>query len=502
MLKLMPLFGNGAVLCRRKELRVFGQADKGVRVSGCIKAADGTVLSSAECITQEASFLLRFPPLEQQVNCTLTVTDGVDTIVSTDISIGEVFLASGQSNMELELQNANEGQTLIPVHDDLLVHYFNVPKKSVWNDDAIQAEGWSHWERVRPDFAKDMSAVAYFFARKLAKTIDCPVGIIDCYWGGTSVTCWIDREGLERTAEGQRYIANFIAQGGDKPFDQWQQEEDAFQKEMADWNGKVDAIKKERPDITWPEINETVGLCPWHPPVGPGSPYRPGGLVETMTKRVVPATLTGILFYQGEDDTCKTDCYDVLLSSMVLRLRELFRDDTLPFLNVQLPMWIAANDVDKHDWARLRHAQAKVADQLQPGGMAVLLDCGEWDNIHPTDKRTPGERLCDVALRVIYGMDAPESPRALSKHTSGSNLVITLSQPVVRRPEGELLLEIAGEDGVYAPVNDLRLEGNTMILHSAAVLRPVMARYAHVNWGKVCLFGENGLPLAPFILEA
>ena len=101
-------------------------------------------------------------------------------------------------------QNADEGQDLIAAHDDPLVHYFNVPKKSVWDDDAIAAEAASSWERVRPGYARDMSAVAYFFARKLARTIDCPIGIIDCYWGGTSVTCWMDKEALEATAEGQR----------------------------------------------------------------------------------------------------------------------------------------------------------------------------------------------------------------------------------------------------------------------------------------------------------
>ena len=186
---------------------------------------------------------------------------------------------------------------------------------------------------------------------------------------------------------------------------------------------------------------------------------------------------------------------------MVMRLRQLFRDDSLPFLNVQLPMWIAAGDEDKHDWARLRLAQARAASALQPGGLAILLDCGEFDNIHPTDKRTPGERLCDVALRVVYGMDAPESPRALGKYTQGDTLVVTLSAPVLRRETGELLLEIAGEDGAYHPVQSVTLDGAEMRLRSVAVLHPAKVRYAYVNWGKVSLFGRNGLPLAPFAFE-
>lgn len=184
--KLAPLFGNGAVLCRRKEVRVWGTAADWQTVTGRVTTADGLILSEGVCTARDGRFLLHLPPMEQATSCTLSVTCGAETCTSTDISIGEVYLASGQSNMELELQNADEGQDLIAAHDDPLVHYFNVPKKSVWDDDAIAAEAASHWERVRPGYARDMSAVAYFFARKLARTIDCPIGIIDCYWGGTS----------------------------------------------------------------------------------------------------------------------------------------------------------------------------------------------------------------------------------------------------------------------------------------------------------------------------
>ena len=98
-------------------------------------------------------------------------------------------------------------------------------------------------------------------------------------------------------------------------------------------------------------------------------------------------------------------------------------------------------------------------------------------------------------------MDAPESPRALGKYTQGDTLVVTLSAPVLRRETGELLLEIAGEDGAYHPVQSVTLDGTEMRLRSVAVLHPTKVRYAYVNWGKVSLFGRNGLPLAPFAFE-
>ncbi len=500
MLQLSSLFGPGAVLARGKELRVFGEA-QGEQVIATLTAADGSVLGEGSAAVREGRFLLRLPPQQAQTGCTLTVRCGEETCVSADVAIGEVYLAAGQSNMELELQNADEGPELIQAHEDPLLRYFNVPKRSVRDEEAVQAERQAHWEAIRPGMGRDMSAVAYFFARKLREHLNVPVGVIDCYWGGTSITCWMDEEALRRTAEGQRYLADYARQCGDKTLATWQAEEAAFQAELAAWNEQVATLKRENPDIQWPDINAQAGPCPWHPPVGPGSPYRPAGLVETMTKRVVPAALTGVLYYQGEEDTWRTTHYDVLLKGLIDRLRELFMDAQLPFLNVQLPMWLAAGATDQLDWPALRHAQELVWRQVRRTGLAVLIDCGEWDNIHPTDKRTPGERLYAQALRVVYGEAGEESPRAVRKYACGHQLCVELNAPVTLRPgEGPLLLEVAGEDGEYHEA-ELTLDGTRLLLSSTAVERPVFARYAYVGWGRVRLFGENGLPLAPFVME-
>lgn len=495
MLKLAPLFGNGAVLCRNKEIRIFGEADEGRTVT--VTLGDATCV----CTARGGRFLARLAPMEAATGLTLTVTDGVDTQTSTDIAIGEVYLAGGQSNMELELQNADEGQQLIASHNDPDLRYFNVPKKSVWNEDAMQHNAWSHWEKVVPGNAKDMSAVAYFFARKLREKLNVPVGIIDCYWGGTSITCWIDEDALAATSEGQRYMDDYAAQSAGKTMEQWQKEEDAFQAEMAEWNGKVAQLKQENPAIEWPEINEKAGLCPWHPPVGPGSPYRPAGLAHTMVERIIPATLTGILFYQGEEDSGKTTRYDVLMDSLIRTWRAWFMDEELPFLFVQLPVWINNGETDPRNWPVLRHAQELAWRRNRHTGMACIIDCGEYDNIHPTDKRTVGERLFEQARTVVYGEKGECSPRALRKYTEGNTLVVELTAPVVIRGEGSAkFLEVAGEDGIYHEAN-AAIEGSTLRLSSADVANPVSARYAHWNWCVVNLFGENGLPLAPFILE-
>jgi len=496
------LFREHAVLCRDKEIRLFGTAEDGVSVTAELRDASGRLLGRDAAPARAGGFLLRLPPQAAQTGCTLSFSDGADTLSFPDIAVGDVYLAGGQSNMELELQNADEGPLLIKTHDEPLVRYYNVPKFARPGPDAEEANENAQWRCVSPGWAGDMSAVGYFFAVKLRHRLDIPVGIIDCYWGGTSVTCWMDEEALSRTAEGQRYMREYDEKWAGKSMEEYLAEEGAFYSGLDAWAKQADALKKEHPEYTTREINALIGPCPpWNPPVGEGSPFRPHGLFHTMLKQVIPAALTGVLFYQGEEDTARTRRYDLLLSSFIRRLRELFGDEELPFLNVQLPMWIdAAAERDSMTWPPLRLAQQTVARQVRRTGLAVLLDQGEYDNIHPTNKRVVGERLGDCALRVIYGQEAPVSPEARGKYTENGVMHILLSAPVTDRGEGEFLMEIAGEDGVFHPA-DTVINGAEILLSSPLAPRPVRARYAWRDYAVVRLFGENGLPLSPFLLQ-
>ncbi|MBO4926438.1 MAG: hypothetical protein J5472_08145 [Clostridia bacterium] len=500
--EISPLFGDGAVLCRDREIRLFGTAPEGAAVTAELRDRFGRVLGKDTAPAREGRFLLRLPPQTAQEECTLTYACGGASVVCKDVVIGDVYLAGGQSNMELELQNADEGPGLIETHDLPLIRYFNVPKCARPGPETEQANRAARWQAVAPGKARDMSAVAYFFAMRLHRHLNVPVGIIDCYWGGTSVTCWLDEEALGRTAEGRRYMQEYDDRWAGKSMEDYLKEEGAFFSGLDEWAKKADQLKKAHPEYTSKEINAVIGPCPpWNPPVGEGSPFRPHGLFHTMMERLVPAALTGVLFYQGEEDTWRTQRYDLLLSSFILRLRELFECDTLPFLNVQLPMWIdGAAEQDSMTWPPLRLAQQRVADQTARTGLAVLIDQGEFDNIHPTNKRVVGDRLFDCARRVVYGEDAPRAPRVTEKYTENGVMHILLDQSVRDRGQGEFLLEIAGEDGIFCHA-DTVIDGRELFLSSPRVPRPVQARYAWRDYGVVRLFGENGLPLAPFWLK-
>ena len=501
MLKPATLFTDGAVLCRNKEIRVFGEADDGVAVTAVLRDRHGNVLAEAESQSRDGRFLMSFSPQTAQTGCTLTFRSGKEQAEAADVAIGEVFLAGGQSNMELELRNADEGPGIIERYDDPLLRFFNVPKIAIAGPEQRKANEETRWHAVRPDEGGENSAVAYFFAAKLREKMpEIPVGIIGCYWGGTSVTCWIEEESLRTCAEGARYLDEYAAQCKGKTMETWLEEDRVFWDTINAWNQAVAEYQQAHPDAPWKEVEGVCGPAPWNPPLGPGSPFRPAGLAVTMVREVVPVTLTAILYYQGEQDAGVTDQYDVLMKLLISSWRDLFREKTLPFLFVQLPMWLDWDAEDAHSWAKIRLAQAKARDETPGTGMICLLDQGEYGNIHPTAKRPVGERLAELAGAMLYGGGAV-SPRALGKRTEGNMLIVSLSAPV-KTKDGKApnLLEIAGEDGQFVPAR-AEIRGNRLILEAEGVSRPVRARYAWTDYScQVNLFGENGLPLEPFSL--
>ena len=498
MLKISPLFSDGAVLCRGKELRIFGGAREGARVSCELRDERNRLLAAGNGVAAGGRFLILLPPQEARTGCRLVLSDGEDTFTALDLSIGEVFLAGGQSNMELELQNAAEGQKLIAAHVNPMVRYLNIPKFGYDCEERDAAWKGLRWQEIGPGRGKDMSAAAYFFAMKLQQHLQVPVGIIDCYLGGTSATCWMDEEWLQRTGEGRRYLAEYAEKIAGISAEDFLVIEQDFRHRLDAWNDQMAQFKAAHPGCSMDDVVEAIGNCPWEPPAGPLSPYRPAGLYETMVAPLTPLTLTGILFYQGEEDAWRTRQYDVLMMSLVDRWRTAFQDESLPFLFVQLPMWIEKGAEDSGNWPVLRLAQSRVRDRMRNTGMICLIDEGEFNNIHPTNKRVVGERLFELAKEMIYHEKGLLSPRVTGKRVEGSMMTLTTDQLLTTRDGKEpALLEIAGADGRFVPARAM-LEGPMLHLTGAGVEHPLHARYAWTDYGKVNLAGESGMPLEPF----
>ena len=493
---LPAVFSNHMILCRNRAIRVWGQAETGRKITVSIGE------NSACTIANEQAFTLRMPPMPAGGPHRFTVTDGVTTLALQDVLIGDVYLAGGQSNMELELQNSDNGKSYVHNASNAMIRFYQTPRCAWLDEQALRLARESGWRVLRPDACGDISAVAYHFAVKLQQQLGIPIGIIGCNWGGTSVTCWIQEAVLQTMPEGQSYLSSYFTQLGSQTPAEGDREEARYALLVQKWNDRVTEIRTTDSSIPWEKINANAGDYPWPPPVTYRSFKRPGGLAQTMLLRIAPFTLTGILYYQGEEDTPNAGLYQALLTRLVLHWRTLFEDAQLPFLLVQLPMYIGKDQEDLRDWPVVRNAQEVVCQTLKHTGLAVLIDLGEFDNIHPTDKQTVGNRLYQQAMKVVYHQPVqPDSPRALLAYRRENAFMVQLDQCVRCTEENPALFELAGEDGVYRPAKaELCEAGRTLRLTCDATPYPEHARYAWVNYGKVDLFNESGLPLAPFTL--
>lgn len=488
------VFGDRMVLGRGRPIPIFGDAPEGCSIRAELNGRH------AQAVASGGRFLVTLPPMPAGGPHRLTVTDGQTTVAFGDVYVGEVFLAGGQSNMEMRLREAGDGVRLARRTDQPLVRFFNAPRNAWLDSDALQAERQSRWQAATPDVCLEMSAVAYHFATRLQQALGVAVGILDCCWGGTSAACWIPEPELRKTEEGTQMLAQRDKRSAGLTPAQMDEAIAAHEEGLRLWNEHIDAARKAEPGVAMQALVERFGPCPWNPPPFGRSPFRPAGLAHTMLSRLSPYPLTGFLYYQGEEDTRHPDLYEALLTSLIHSWRRLFRGEDLPFLFAQLPMFHNSFEPDTGNWAQLRQAQARVRSASRNCEMAVLIDCGELDNIHPTDKQPVGERLCRLALRHMYGREAEaDSPRALWAYPEGGALVVELTAAV--RCSGEpALFEVAGADGLFRSAAAVP-DGTRIRLVSADVAYPMAARYAWVNYGVVNVFGENGLPLAPFLVE-
>jgi len=567
VLHVAAIFGSHMVLQRNKPIAVFGAlaADcAGMEVVAEIHDFDGSLIaqehaySSQNVVNGFSQWRVMLPAQPEGGPYTLRIVAGNDAIEFDDVLIGEVWLAGGQSNMELELRNSEHADEALEDCADPLLRFYNVPKTGVINRNAENA---SSWQESSPENSGVMSAVAYYFARKLRSELDpdLPVGIVDCYIGGTSISCWMSEDALNSSDAGRDYLTRYQRAIAGKTQQQFELETSEWQSQMDAWNAAVETVRQTNPNATSSELSEQCGTCPWPPPLTPTSQWRPCGPFHAMLERIMPYSLAGFLWYQGEEDEQYSGSYRELLGMMIGEWRALWSEN-LPFLIVQLPQWIdgktAADGNDPMRWPVLREAQWDAAQSIDNVYAICTIDCGEYDNIHPLDKRTPGERLANCALRQIYGMDRVpvHGPTVLGfrcdpngrvrlffRYAHGLHFEGTTPgsgdddfdgqlPTLVRVPERSGF-ELAGSDGMFHPataaifvdcdIDDLvnsrvnvvdynatefgipinsRSIG-TITLATPDVPEPVAMRYAWRSWGPAPLFNDDGLPAQPFRLD-
>ena len=549
------IFSDHMVLQRNKYTAVFGEASDGALVHASLFNGHGQLLCKNTSVAEGGRWLLKLEPQCAQTGCKLEVSCSAagsgDTSKSrdsgncksfTDIAFGEVWLAGGQSNMEFELQNCTEGPAELTderAGKNVRFYYTN---KIGWKDQHFyEAEKQTAWQTWDSPSRGAWSAVGYFFAKKLAEDLDCVVGVIGCNWGGTSASAWMRKEYLEADRDLNTYLTEYEEATRGKSIEQQCKEFDDYEIENNKWQEKFAKLWEKQPGVTWEEAEKILGKNPWPGPKSCKNPYRPCGLYDCMISRIVPYTLKGVLWYQGESDDHKPASYYKLFRAMVDNWRSDWNDNLLPFVSVELPVHRYEADPDYKHWCLVREQQAKAAATINNVWLTSAFDLGQYSDIHPRAKKVLAERMEALARAKVYqlipSLDAcaPEFESCMpvydetgKDNCSGSIVLTFTNAPLgfeVRSDETRLEeykkmeerqgntvspdftgFEVCGNDGVWQPA-EFALGGsegkkNTIIVKSKAVARPVAARYGWYNYGPVTIYGKNGLPLCPFRTNA
>ncbi len=480
-LQANALFTDHMVLQRERGIPVWGTGTDGETVTVHIREL------SAEAVVRGGEWKVTLPAMEAGGPYELTIQAGGDKLTFRDVLVGDVWLAGGQSNMEWRLADSSNADQEAAAANFPLVRYYEVPR--VAYDDGQEHAG--AWAVCSPETVKQFTAVGYHFARTLVGELDVPIGIVGCNWGGTSASCWVPEEAIASDPELRVYVDVYKEKVSEL-------DPETAKKEQDDYQAAVDAwVRRESEGLKGAEL----GDFPWPPPLNERSFLRPNGLYGTMLRKAVPYGIKGFIYYQGESDADRPHLYDRLMAVMIGQWRQDWGDDSLPFLFVQLPGYGDPYDHDGVNWPLLREAQQRASERIPNTAMAVILDCGEENDIHPRDKRPVGERLGGIALKEVYGRDvACYGPFFKSLAIDGSKAIVSFShaESGLASTSGEVLgFEIAGTDGKFVKA-DAVIAGSTVVVSSAEVAVPAAVRYAWASWPTATLKNGIGLPAAPF----
>ena len=474
--KLPNVFSDHMVLQQGQKNKVWGKADSGEEVTVSINNQSQKATAGAD-----GKWQVMIDPIPVGGPYELTAK-GKNVVKITDVLVGEVWVCSGQSNMQWWVKRSND-----PDLEKLAAKF---PKIRMVNfpQTGSQEEIWSHddrhWMVCSADTVSDFSAVGYFFARQLHQTLDVPIGMINNAWGGSACEAWINRDLLNADARFKPMM------------DRWVDLESKAQPRIAELVAK----EKELNDEQKKELNGLRGQL--------NGNHRPGNIYKGVLKSHLGYGIKGAIWYQGESNAGRAYQYRNLFPFMIKTWREEWGKDqpdqkNFSFYWVQLADFLAEKpEPGESTWAELREAQTMTMS-LPKTGEAVIIDIGEGKDIHPKNKVDVARRLARWALAKDYGISVPyHSPQYKSMEWKGNKIVLTFNylddgwRPFdVNEPRG---FAIAGEDGKFVWANAKILPDNSVEVWADSVAVPTSVRYGWADNPVVNMFNGAGLPLTPF----
>lgn len=467
-LSLAPVFMNHMVLQQKQPIPVWGKANRGTKLMlnfgkqtrSCIANDNGEWKVNFDSVSAGG-------PYELKVS-----TDNNESISLDDILVGEVWLCAGQSNMEFQLQQAVDALTMI----DNAANFPNLrlynlkgivrPDNAKWDSTTLVKINQLHffdgeWQQSNPADAATFSAIGYTFGRKLAETLNVPVGLIQISVGGAPAEAFIDR----KTLEFDPYMVDVL--------NNWKQND--F---IMDWCRQRAATNLE---LVENKLQR--------------HPFEPAYIYEAGVKWVAGIPVAGALWYQGESNAHNAEHYQHAFSALVKSWRSAFDQTDMSFYFAQL------SSIDRPSWPWFRETQRELSLSIPHTAMVVTSDLGDSLDVHPKRKIEIGERFANLALSRNYGVkDVPEGgPEIISVAQYNGKVVLSFSHAIqLKTSDGAPLreLEVAGADGLFKPVTG-EIKGNQISINCGeSVIKQV--RYGWKPFSRGNLVNENGWPASTF----
>ncbi|TWT89359.1 sialate O-acetylesterase [Neorhodopirellula pilleata] len=464
---LPNIFSNSMVLQRDHSNKIWGKGEPGESITVTIDSQKHS--TSADDAGQ---WSVSLDPMEVGEPKELVV-QGKNEIRLTDVLVGEVWICSGQSNMQWSVSASNNFALEQAAAGHPNIRMINFPQ--VGTQDPI----WSHndrkWMVCSPQTVGGFSAVGYFFARQLNQTLNVPIGMINNAWGGSACEAWINRDTL---AADEQF----------KPLmERWSNSESRF----ADLSAKTDRNENEEKEFK-NLGNQMRGNS------------RPGNIYNGVLKSHLGYGIRGAIWYQGESNAGRAYQYRELFPLMIDSWRKEWGQGDFPFYWVQLADFMGEkSEPAESAWAELREAQTMTMEKLPHTGQAVIIDIGEGKDIHPRNKVDVGMRLARWALANEYGLSIPfRSPQYKSMEVTGNKVVLSFDhigngwRPFdVNELRG---FTIAGEDHQFVNAKATALPDGRVEVSADAVQSPAAVRYGWADNPIVNLYNKDDLPLTPF----
>lgn len=477
--KPVALFTDHAVLQQRADISVWGTADPGEEVVVTLGDQKASAVAG-----DDGKWRVTLAPMAAGGPYEMVIA-GKNRVVVADVMIGEVWICSGQSNMQWSVSASANAEQEIASSANPMIRLFSVPRRA---KPEPQADVDGAWAVCGPETVPGFSAVGYFFGRYLQKQLNVPVGLINTSYGGTPAEAWTSWDKLTSMPELQPIV------------DRYRQALEQYPENLRRYEAALQAHREEARAAR--ERGEQFNKRPPNPPMGPEHPHSPAGLYNAMIAPLVPYAFRGAIWYQGESNAGRAYQYRTLFPAMIESWREAWNAGDFPFLFVQLApfMKIEAEPMESA-WAELREAQLLTMLNYRNTGMAVITDVGEEDNIHPKKKQPVGERLGIAARALAYGEEIEYSgPIYNSMEVRDGKAVLHfthLGGGLECRGEELTGFTICGEDRKFVNA-DAEIVGDTVVVSSPAVANPVAVRFGWANYPVVNLWNKAGLPASPF----